>query len=257
MQKEYADTEKFVVVLSYVQELDQGAIDSLKKTAPQIPVYYQLRPPGSPSRGGLPDAYLYDHTGKIIKHDLPDQLYDLVEGLIDAAPDPIPPGILGDFEPKLLVEEARQLEDPARPAAKLLKELEALRAEGGERASEAGALLARVQAWLPAEVERLERIAKRRPGTTAYFADQFLTRFKGVDKDLEARVKKLHKKLKATPEVETFVRAMKDLERARTTEDARKAKQFEKRARKAVDKILKSRKASRELKKEASGKLVF
>ena len=208
MQKEYADTLKFSVVLSFAQDVEPAAIDFLKKSARGVPVYNQLNPPGSPCGRGIPDAYLFDHTGKLVKHGHPSKLYDLVAKLVEATPDPVPPGILDGFEPVLLEEEARALEDPQRPAAKMLAALEELTAGDDDRALEARELLAQVRAWLPAEVERLERISRRRPGTTAFLADQFLTRFAGVDDTLEMRVESLEKTLSKQPDVDRFVRAI-------------------------------------------------
>jgi len=252
MQKKYADTEKFTVVIAYVQELEDEAVEYLKKTAPDIPVYDQLNPPDSPCGRGIPDAYLFDHTGTLVEHDHPMALDNRVAGLVEAAPDPDPPAILGKLEPVLLVEEAKALRDPGRPAKEVLVALEELAAGPGERAKEAQALLDQVRAWLPAEVDWMERLAKRRPGMSAYHGDLFLRRFEGVDAQLDARVQELTKELTSAAEVPTFVRAMKDLEKALLDPGTRKATQFEQRAKKALSKIEKSSKASKALKKEAA-----
>ena len=48
MQEEYAESEKFSVVLSFAQRLDEEAEKFLRKAAPSIPAYDQLDPPGAP-----------------------------------------------------------------------------------------------------------------------------------------------------------------------------------------------------------------
>jgi hypothetical protein len=252
MQDRFADTEKFSVVLSFAQALEQEARDFLSESAPSIPAYNQLNPPGSPCGGGIPDAYLFDHTGKLVQHGHPANLYALVPKLVEAAPDPIPPGILGAFEPVLFEKEARALEDPSRCAGEIVKTLEEAAAGDGGRAREARALVEQVRTWLPTEVERLQKSSRKRPGTTAFSADRFLTRFAGVDRSLEKQVESLLKQLSKDPDIRSFVRGMEDLERARACEKEAKARRFARRGRKLMERIIQSARASAELKKEAA-----
>ena len=106
MQTKYAESEKFTVVLSYAQRREQQAVDFLTENAPNIPAFNQLNPTNAPCGGGIPDAYLFDHTGRLVSRGHPSRLYEHVPALVAKVPDPIPPGILGTCEPRHLVDEA-------------------------------------------------------------------------------------------------------------------------------------------------------
>ena len=251
MQRDYSESGKFSVVLSFAQPLDQEGSDYLKSNAGSIPAYDQLNPPDSPCGDGIPDAYLFDHTGRLVKRDHPARLYDLVAQLVEAVPDPIPPGILGTFQPVELKELAASLVDPQQPALPVINRLEALTRSNDDQAAEARTLIEQVRQWLPGEVVRIEKGSERRPGRSAYLADQFLTRFQGVDRELEEKVKALRKSLFSEADVETFVRARKDLARAESEGDPRKSAQFEKRGRSTLARVVRSKRASSALKSEA------
>jgi len=250
MQKEYAESEKFTVVLSFAQELDEEAESFLKKAAPSIPAYDQLNPPDSPCGPGIPEAYLFDHTGKLVKRGHPASLYKLVADLVEAAPDPIPPGILGEFVPRALEEEARSLEDTTQPASKVFSRLKELARGEDDVAAEAEELLTQVRGWMLREVERMEKRAEKQPGFTAYDASLFAARFKGTDKESVSRAKALNKKLVRDRYTKNFVRALGDLERGRAEADTDKGTQFTRRARTALEKIRDDRKAPASIKQE-------
>lgn len=250
MQEKYSESEKFTVVLSFAQELDEEATSFLKKAAPSIPAYDMLNPPKSPCGPGIPDAYLFDHTGKLVKRGHPATLYKLVAGLVEAAPGPIPPGILGDFVPRALEEEARALEDPLQPAGKIFSRLTELARGETDDAAEASELLEQVRGWMLREVERMEKRAEKQPGFTAYDASLFTARFKGTDKESVSRAKALNKGLVRDPYTKKFVRALGDLERGRAEEDSDKGVQFVRRARTALEKIRDDRKAPSSIKRE-------
>jgi len=256
MQEKYAGEGKFTVVLSYAQAVEPQAIDHLKSNAPSIPAYDQLNPPNAPCGNGIPDAYLFDHTGRLVRHGHPAELYGLVPELVESAPDPIPPGILGAFEPERLAEEAAALRHPNRAVAPTLEALAAIDRGGDDRAAEARALVAQVRGWLPGEVERLEKAAPKRPGATALACERFVARFEGVDRRLEQRVVRLKKELARQPGVKDYVRAIRDLERAAAASDERAGAQFRRRARAALERLDASPKFSAALKKEARSRLV-
>ena len=255
MQTKYAESEKFTVVLSYAQRREQQAGDFLTENAPNIPAFNQLNPTNAPCGGGIPDAYLFDHTGRLVSRGHPSRLYEHVPALVAKVPDPIPPGILGTFEPRHLVDEAAALEDPTKPVAPILERLAALVERGGEKAEEAKALLEQVRGWIPAEVERLGATAEKYPASCAVHARRFLARFEGVDAALEKRVEALHKTALKTPGVKDYVRALEDLDRAATSGSARKASQFERRAREKLQRIVEGSRAARAVKDEAAAKL--
>lgn len=250
MQEKYAESKKFTVVLSFAQQLDEEAQSFLQKSAPLIPAYDQLNPPGAPCGPGIPDSYLFDHTGKLVKRGHPAELYRLVSDLVEAVPDPIPPGILGDFVPRSLEAEARALEDPLLPVAEILERLEKLARGEDDVAVEAAELLAQVREWMPREVERLEKLAKKRPGFAAYDANLFASRFKGADKEVVSRAKALSKKLARDPYIKKFIRALGDLDRGRAAAGTEKGAQFVRRGRTALEKIRDDREAPSSIKRE-------
>ena len=256
MQEEFAATGKFTVVLSYAQKVDdeEGIETFLNKRAKGIPVYDEIDPPGAPCGRGIPDAYLFDHTGAIVKHGHPMLLYDLVEELVEAAPDPVPPPLLGSLEPLHFEKEAQVLADPTQPVLETLRAIEAAAEETGPRSEEARQIVAQVHAWLPEEVDRIEKRSRRRPGTSTYRAQRFLVRFEGVDSALEERVAAFEKEMLREPGIKDFLRGMADLDRASAAEGT-KATQYERRAAKVLKRVADNEKASEYLRKEASAKL--
>jgi len=253
MQEKYAGTGKFTVVLSYVQELDQEAREFLAKEHGDIPIYDQLRPQGAECGPGIPDAYLFDHTGKIVKHAHPASLYGLVEELIEAVPDPVPPGILGAFEPEILFDECDALRDPAQPVRSTLQRLERYVEEDALEAEEARAILALVSAWVPEELARIERRRARHPARAAWDAECFLERFEGYDRELEKRARTLHDELEREPGIKLWLRAMADLRKG--LEGGAKGRRFVERGRKTLEKIVGDWDLPKALREEARARL--
>ncbi|PIY36602.1 MAG: hypothetical protein COZ06_35630 [Armatimonadetes bacterium CG_4_10_14_3_um_filter_66_18] len=71
MQQKYAKSGKFTVFLSNVQNYSDEVGAFLRENGPTIPLYEQVRLPHAPCDGGIPDAILFDHTGKVIAHGSP------------------------------------------------------------------------------------------------------------------------------------------------------------------------------------------
>lgn len=255
MQTNYAETDQFSVVLSYMQHFDASVKEFLAQNAPTIPSFDQLEPPGAPCGGGLPDAYLFDHEGKLVGHGHPAELYPLVPALVAAVPAPEPRPILGTVVAEHLVDEANALRDPARPVAPLLKALDGLAAVDDPKGREAKLLASEVRGWMRAEVDRMEGVAERVPAQTAFHAQRFAIRFKGADTPLEARANQLARSLLELAGVKDYLRACHDLERAAATKDKKRADQFAKRALATLDQVVGSSKVSKEVSKAAQAKL--
>jgi len=93
MQTKYPE-HAFTVVLSNAQIVDDEMRAFPEEKAKGIAVYDHINPPNYPCGPGIPDAYLFDHTGRLVETGRPYELYPLVEGLVMAV---LPPGILGAF----------------------------------------------------------------------------------------------------------------------------------------------------------------
>ncbi len=247
MQNKYAESGVFTVVIAYVGRLDEKGRKYLREEAPQIPAYDRLNPPGSPCGNGVPDAYLFDHTGALVKHDHPTRLIDLVPGLVAKAPLPPPPGILGDFEPVTLKAEAELLQDASRPVLKTIQRLKSLADSSAENAQEAKDLRAQVLEWFSSEVEHLQKAMKKLPGNCAYTVQRHRVRFKGVDKGLEQSLATFEKNLLRVPNIRRFITALEDIERARQCEDADKGLRFRKRGINTLKSVAKGKRSSKVL----------
>ncbi|MEM8712501.1 MAG: hypothetical protein AAGG01_16225 [Planctomycetota bacterium] len=250
MQAKYKESDAFTVVLSYAQQLDSEGREFLKKNAASIPAFNQLNPSNAPCGGGIPDAYLFDHEGNLVQHGHPSALMPLVPNLVAAVPPPVPPGILGAFEPKHLTSAAEKLQDESLPAGPILEDLRKRIAAKGEDADEAQELLDQVLTWVRRESDRLQKTQKRDPGECAYRATRFLERFEAVDETSLSGVRTVLSKLKKEKGMDRYLRARSDIDRALAEGKGRRARQFRQRAERELTKLLERKDVSKTLKRD-------
>lgn len=255
MQKTYADTDAFSVVLSYVQQYDASVKSFLESNAPTIPSFNQFEPTGAPCGGGIPDAYLFDYEGKLVAHGHPAELYGLVPALVEAVPAPVPRPFLVGFEAPQLVSELEALRDPNRSAAPVLAALGGLAKVDDAKGREARRLVGAVGEWMATEVERMERVQNRVPAQTAYHAQCFTARFEGAEASLDARVTVLSRTLTKLPGVREYLRGCDDLERGAAATDEKLADQFVKRGVATLERVVGNSKASTEVREAAREKI--
>ena len=163
MQKKYGSSGRFQVVTSHVQAFDEAVVPFLKKSGVNFPVYQQLRPTAAVMPSGIPAAFLFDHTGKLVAQGSPTALYAKVEALVRAAPAPLPDSpMIEGVEVQACRAQAMALV-PGKPVAAACRALET-RAKGGKAdAAEAQALLDKAREWIAAETQRLAGLAEEKP----------------------------------------------------------------------------------------------
>lgn len=186
MQKKYAGTGKFTVVLSYVQRKTDNVAAFLNQNAPDIPCYNQAIVPAAPCGRGIPDAALFDHTGKLLNHGHPSEIEQLVEAAVNAAPSP-PSGPLAGLDVKFCKLEANALQNEKTPILQVLQSLDR-HAMGSDtnKAAEARMLAGSVRKWVGGEKDRLKDMAAKEPVGTAMRLEAFVARVAGVKEGAQA-----------------------------------------------------------------------
>ena len=193
MQNKYYKTGKFTVFLSYVQTFNNTAGDYLKKNAPTVPVYNQVRLKHAPCGRGIPHAVLFDHKGKVVGTGSASKLITQIPDLVKATPDP-PSPILGGVEVKYCKSQAKQLAD-GKSIASTLKYLKLYAAKDDDRAKEAKALIEAVNNYVEKEKERLIKSSETAPAKTLLQIKPFALQIRMME--CEKEIKALYTKLKS------------------------------------------------------------
>ena len=184
MQRKYAPSGKFTVIASHVQDDEKAAAAFCRQMRVNFPVYQQLSLPKAPCGSGIPSAYLFDHKGKIAAKGHPARLYSKVGALVRAAPaktaDRTGDGaettspMLKDVE----LDRLKYLEKillPGRSIRSTMVQLENKAKRDDKTADEAKAVLASVNAWIAAELQKAKELSKTSPARALVKAEM-LTR---------------------------------------------------------------------------------
>lgn len=209
-QNKYSKTGKFTVFLSFVQTYSDDAGVFLKKNAPTIPCYEQVRLPHAPCGRGIPHAVLFDHTGKVVDQGSPTKLLDQVEALVKAAPDP-PSPILGGIEVKYCKSQVKPLLD-GKAIAPSLKYLTALAGKEDDKGKEAKALTEAINKYIDTKKDSLVKGVETTPAKTLLELDTFCLQVRGLE--CENEMKALQMKLKKDKDVMLLINIMKKVETA-------------------------------------------
>jgi hypothetical protein len=248
----YAKSKKFTVFLSFVQSFNDEAGTFLKKNAPTIPCYLQVRLKHAPCGRGIHHAVLFDHTGKIVAKGSPNQLLEQVEALVKATPDP-PPPILGGIEVKYCKSQVKPLV-AGKAIAPALKYLKALAAKDNDKGKEAKSLIDAANKYVEIKIESLKKETETTPAKTLAELKKFYIQIRGMKPEKE--VKGLILKLKKDKNVNLLASIMKKVDvtqtkiakRGKTGKSDRKI--FTK-AKAALQKMIDSEKTSDAVKNEA------
>jgi thiol-disulfide isomerase/thioredoxin len=177
LQNDLGKTGKFIVIGSHAQGMSDDVTKMLASKGVNYPVFQQLRLPHAPSAGGIPFAYLFDHTGAIVGKGHPSALYKQAEELVAKTPSPLLYGIKVKYC-KSEVKKITKGKGWKSAMAALQK-----RVDGeGEDAQEAKLLLGNVNSYIKGQLD-LGRAGLERNPTVAY-----------------ADLRKLSKKLAGLPE---------------------------------------------------------
>lgn len=209
-QTKYGSTGKFSVFLSFVQSFNDEAGAFLKKNAPTVPCYEQVRLPHAPCGRGIPHAVLFDHTGKVVAQGAHSQLLAQVEALVKAAPEP-PSPILGGMEVKYCKSQVKPLSE-GKPISGPLKYLNAAAAKDDDKGKEAKALIEAINKYLETRKASLTKGAETEPAKTVMELEEFSIQVKGLE--CENEVKETLLNLKKDKDVLFLVGVMKKVEAA-------------------------------------------
>jgi hypothetical protein len=172
MQRKYARSGKFTVIASHVQEDEKAAASFCRQMRVNFPVYQQLRLPKAPCGSTIPSAYLFDHKGKIVAKGHPGTLYSKVGSLVRAVPAKSTEETSDDEEttsPMLKdvqLDRLKYLEKillPGRSIRSTMAQLERKAKRTDKTAEEAKAVLASVNAWIAAELQKAKDLSKTQP----------------------------------------------------------------------------------------------
>jgi len=210
LQKKYAKTGKFTVLASHVQTTAEEAKKFCEQQGVTFPVYHQYRNPDAKCPGGIPHAFLIDHTGKIVKHGHPSELYSLVAKLVKDAP----AAIMGGLKAQFWKNQEKALAS-GKPIGPILKSLKQASSGDTPKAKEAAAIVEVVEAYLKDKGTALLEMAKTKPAKALAEMKPFLKQAAGTE--MEGEIKSVYAKLYADSSVKALAAMRAELTKIQAT----------------------------------------
>ena len=188
LQKKFASTGKFTVLASHVQKLSPEVIKFLRVNKVNFPVYQVFFEPKAPCGRMLPTAILLDYKGKVVAKGMPSELYDKVEALVLATPEPILTGVKVVYCQK----EAKVLLS-GKPVAKAISELKEKSFYLNEEGDEAKKIISAFFQYVAKKKIMLSTLASTQPDKALSGLKKLALRVSGLS--CESAIKKEIQKL--------------------------------------------------------------
>ena len=159
LQKQYGASGKFTVIGSHVQGNGPQVQKYLAQKKFSFPIYQQFRQRG-PSFRGIPHAYVYDHTGKLVANGSPHQMVKLIPGLLANVPPPN--SLISGLDLKHLKNyQKTMLRD--KPIKTQMSALQRMSKKDDAAGKEAKLIYNHVDSWIESELAAIQALSKTKP----------------------------------------------------------------------------------------------